>query len=58
MALLPGLGGQEGHASAQEPLGRRIIEIPEDVSRTELRDASSGFVADYLEALAAANGTS
>jgi cytochrome c553 len=28
-----------------EPLGRRIIEIPEDVSRTELRDASSGFVA-------------
>jgi cytochrome c553 len=28
-----------------EPLGRRIIEMPEDVSRTELRDASSGFVA-------------
>lgn len=28
-----------------EPLGRRIIEIPEDVRRTELRDASSGFVA-------------
>ena len=28
-----------------EALGRRIIEIPEDVSRTELRDASSGFVA-------------
>jgi cytochrome c553 len=28
-----------------EPMGRRIIEIPEDVSRTELRDASSGFVA-------------
>ena len=28
-----------------EPLGQRIIEIPEDVSRTELRDASSGFVA-------------
>ena len=28
-----------------EPLGRRIIEIPEDVGRTELRDASSGFVA-------------
>jgi cytochrome c553 len=28
-----------------EPLGRRIIEIPEDVSRTELRDATSGFVA-------------
>jgi cytochrome c553 len=28
-----------------EPLGRRIIEIPEDVQRTELRDATSGFVA-------------
>ena len=28
-----------------ELLGRRIIEIPEDVRRTELRDASSGFVA-------------
>jgi cytochrome c553 len=28
-----------------EPLGRRIIEIPEDVARTELRDPSSGFVA-------------
>ena len=28
-----------------EPLGRRIIEMPEDLRRTELRDASSGFVA-------------
>jgi cytochrome c553 len=28
-----------------EPLGRRIIEIPEDVQRTELRDGTSGFVA-------------
>ena len=28
-----------------EALGRRIIEMPEDLSRTELRDASSGFVA-------------
>lgn len=28
-----------------EPLGRRIIEIAEDLGRTELRDASSGFVA-------------
>jgi cytochrome c553 len=28
-----------------EPLGDRIIEAPEDVGRTELRDASSGFVA-------------
>jgi cytochrome c553 len=28
-----------------EPLGQRIIELPEDLERTELRDASSGFVA-------------
>ena len=28
-----------------EPMGRRIIEIPEDVPRTELRDGTSGFVA-------------
>jgi cytochrome c553 len=28
-----------------EPLGQRIIEMPEDLARTELRDASSGFVA-------------
>lgn len=28
-----------------EPLGQRIIEMPQDVRRTELRDASSGFVA-------------
>jgi cytochrome c553 len=28
-----------------EPLGRRIIEMPEDLARTELRDAMSGFVA-------------
>ncbi|MDP2388719.1 MAG: hypothetical protein Q8N52_00215, partial [Acidobacteriota bacterium] len=28
-----------------EPLGQRIIEMPEDRRRTELRDASSGFVA-------------
>jgi cytochrome c553 len=28
-----------------EPLGRRIVEMPEDLSRTELRDGASGFVA-------------
>ena len=28
-----------------EPLGQRIIEMPEDLRRTELRDGSSGFVA-------------
>ncbi|HEU0095282.1 MAG TPA: hypothetical protein VFQ52_02420, partial [Rhizomicrobium sp.] len=29
----------------KEKLGRRIIEMPEDLERTELRDAASGFVA-------------
>lgn len=28
-----------------EPLGQRIIELPEDLARTELRDGGSGFVA-------------
>ena len=28
-----------------EPLGQRIIELPEDLARTELRDAGSSFVA-------------
>ena len=28
-----------------EPLGRRIIEMPEDLARTELRDDASSFVA-------------
>ncbi len=28
-----------------EPIGQRIIEMPEDLERTELRDAASGFVA-------------
>ena len=28
-----------------EPLGQRIIEVPENLERTELRDAASGFVA-------------
>ena len=31
----------DGH----EPLGQRIIELPENLERTELRDAASGFVA-------------
>ena len=30
---------------AMEPIGSRIIEIPEDLERTELRDARSPFVA-------------
>ena len=40
-----------------EPLGRRIIELPEDLSRTELRDASSGFVA-YVPPGSIATGAS
>ena len=28
-----------------EPIGQRIIEVPEDPARTELRDPSSGFIA-------------
>ena len=32
-------------SGAQEPIGTRIIEVPEDVNRTLLRDATSGFVA-------------
>lgn len=28
-----------------EPIGHRIIETPEDLDRTELRDAASGFIA-------------
>ena len=46
-----------------EPIGERIIEIPEDLERTELRDSASGFIA-YVprgsirkgEALAATGG--
>jgi cytochrome c553 len=32
-------------SGATEPIGSRIIEIPENVERTELRDPSSGFIA-------------
>ena len=28
-----------------EPLGQRIVELPENLERTELRDSASGFVA-------------
>ncbi len=28
-----------------EPIGNRIIELPEDLERTELRDSQSGFIA-------------
>ena len=32
-------------SAATEPIGERIIEMPEDLERTELRDDTSGFVA-------------
>jgi cytochrome c553 len=38
-----------------EPIGRRIVEVPEDRARTELRDAGSGFVA-YVPAGSVARG--
>jgi cytochrome c553 len=37
--LIPVEGG------GTEPIGNRIVEMPEDLARTELRDAGSGFVA-------------
>jgi len=32
-------------SGATEPIGKRIIEMPEDLERTELRDSASGFIA-------------
>ena len=51
-------------AGGTEPIGQRIIELPEDEARAELRDSHSGFVA-YVpvgsiqrgEALVTAGGT-
>jgi cytochrome c553 len=40
-----------------EPLGQRIIEMPEDLARTELRDPASGFVA-YVPVGSLARGES
>jgi cytochrome c553 len=37
--LLPEDGG------ATEPIGERVIEVPENLERTELRDSTSGFIA-------------
>ncbi|HEV8647516.1 MAG TPA: c-type cytochrome [Burkholderiales bacterium] len=42
-------------AGATEPIGQRIIEMPEDLERTELRDAASGFVA-YVPAASIRKG--
>ena len=36
------VAAEGGH---REPIGQRIIEMPEDLERTELRDSASGFVA-------------
>jgi cytochrome c553 len=36
---------QVDRSGATEPIGTRIIEVPEDFERTELRDPSAGFVA-------------
>ena len=35
----------EAKEGGTEPIGSRIIEMPEDLERTEFRDATSGFVA-------------
>jgi cytochrome c553 len=35
----------EKEGGGSEAIGNRIIEMPEDLERTELRDARSGFVA-------------
>ena len=38
-------GGMWVPADGTEPIGSRIVEVPEDPARTALRDPSSGFVA-------------
>jgi len=38
-----------------EPIGTRVVEVPEDLHRTELRDDSSGFIA-YVPTGAVARG--
>ncbi len=45
----------EKEGGGVEPIGNRIIEMPEDLHRTELRDARSGFVA-YVPAGSIARG--
>jgi cytochrome c553 len=35
----------EGAGKVMEPIGSRIIEMPVDLERTELRDSKSGFIA-------------
>jgi cytochrome c553 len=47
--LVPDSGG------GTEPIGQRIVETPENVEQTELRDSGSGFVA-YVPAGSIARG--
>jgi len=35
----------EDDSGGSEPIGQRIIEMPENLERTELRDSASGFIA-------------
>lgn len=35
----------EGEGAGTEPIGQRIVEIPQDYKRVELRDPTAGFVA-------------
>jgi len=44
-------------AEGMEPLGQRIIEVPENLARTELRDGASGFIA-YVPVGSIAKGKS
>jgi cytochrome c553 len=45
----PEIHGVSAYAAAadesQEPIGERIVEVPEDSARTDVRDDASGFVA-------------
>jgi cytochrome c553 len=45
----PEIHGVSAYAAAadgsREPIGERIVEVPEDSARTDLRDDASGFVA-------------
>ncbi len=38
----------EKEGGGMEPIGNRVIEMPEDIERTELRDARSGFAVAYV----------
>jgi cytochrome c553 len=44
-SMLMALEGAQADGALAEPIGQRIIEVPEDNERTELRDSRSGFIA-------------